>query len=318
MTNICDAMFVNGSRNSFAYQRNDCTRLRTEALAARSIQYTRVHSQVTLSSERKIKIHQVKYKVPVLSSSSVEVLDTEKTSSERRFHINRLAATDTRELSNLKVSIRLPESFEELDHIALLRARSFYVFPPERAFSGKLMVEMKAGEESERLRGLRQGAMEGGETVTPLLATASVLDLQHAGGAPDNAGVSPLLTRQGQEEVVGSLDVFLRGSSPPDSAILRGNVDAGAYMANVCVSPSALRRGVARQLVAAAQDYARTQGAPVLYVITLAVNEKAGGLYRNCGFVVEKEESANAAKGRGGCLDGIEGRANVVLFKCTL
>jgi len=52
-------------------------------------------------------------------------------------------------------------------------------------------------------------------------------------------------------------------------------------------------------------------------VYTLAVNEKARALYSKCGFAVQREESFAHAKGRGGCLDGVEGRARVVLLKAT-
>jgi ribosomal protein S18 acetylase RimI-like enzyme len=54
-----------------------------------------------------------------------------------------------------------------------------------------------------------------------------------------------------------------------------------------------------------------------VYVYTMAVNEKARSLYDKCGFAVEREESFAHAKGRGGCLDGVEGRARVVLLKAT-
>ena len=48
---------------------------------------------------------------------------------------------------------------------------------------------------------------------------------------------------------------------------------------------------------------------------TLAVNEVALRFYEKQGFVVEKEEPVNKARGRGHCLDGIEGRGRSVLLR---
>jgi hypothetical protein len=52
-----------------------------------------------------------------------------------------------------------------------------------------------------------------------------------------------------------------------------------------------------------------------LFVYTMAVNERARALYTKLGFVVEREESSAHAKGRGGCLDGVEAAGRVVLLK---
>lgn len=54
-----------------------------------------------------------------------------------------------------------------------------------------------------------------------------------------------------------------------------------------------------------------------MYVHVMAVNEVGRALYSRCGFVIEQEESANAAHYRGHCLDGIEGRGRTVLLKDT-
>ena len=59
-------------------------------------------------------------------------------------------------------------------------------------------------------------------------------------------------------------------------------------------------------------------GADMVYVHTLFVNEKARRLYEGCGFSLAREETPQQAKGRGGCLDGIEGRARIVLLKCPV
>jgi hypothetical protein len=61
-----------------------------------------------------------------------------------------------------------------------------------------------------------------------------------------------------------------------------------------------------------------TAGVSMLYVHTLAVNEKARDLYAKCGYEIHAEESANHAKNRGGCLDGVEGRARILVMSKAL
>jgi hypothetical protein len=59
-------------------------------------------------------------------------------------------------------------------------------------------------------------------------------------------------------------------------------------------------------------------GAESLYVHLMAVNEVGQRLYGSCGFSIEQEESSNSAHYRGRCLDGIEGRARIILMKRSL
>ena len=59
-------------------------------------------------------------------------------------------------------------------------------------------------------------------------------------------------------------------------------------------------------------------GADALYVEPLAAYEQAVRLYEKAGFVLLRKESANQAHLRGQCLDGVNGRASVAIFKDSL
>jgi len=156
---------------------------------------------------------------------------------------------------------------------------------------------------------LAGGGTDAGEKVITLVAIAPPPLVAQLAGL--DLGMQ---TSQG-EAVIGSLDLFYGGSNPPDNSIVRVLDEAGAYLANVCVADGAQRRGVAEALLSGAHAHAPAVGASTVYVHTLAVNERARALYAKCGYAVEKEESANSAKSRGGCLDGVEGRARIVVLR---
>lgn len=88
-----------------------------------------------------------------------------------------------------------------------------------------------------------------------------------------------LIAAGGDAAVVGTLDV----------AAVRG-ADGGppsAYLANVCVSPAARRRGVAVALIGGARRVAAGWGAAALRVHAAAGDGAARALYTRAGFVVE-------------------------------
>lgn len=116
--------------------------------------------------------------------------------------------------------------------------------------------------------------------------------------------------------MVGSVDVSLQ--RPATGEALIGKDRNAAYMLNVCVAEAARRRRVGGALVTAALEHAGSMGAPALYVHLMAVNEIGRALYASHGFVLEQEESTNAAHYRGHCLDGIEGRGRTVLLRKDL
>ena len=65
---------------------------------------------------------------------------------------------------------------------------------------------------------------------------------------------------------------------------------ARAYIFNVCVSPSARRRGVAAALLSSAHDMAAAAGVEVLYVHVEEDNSSARRLYQSCGYAQESME----------------------------
>ena len=87
-----------------------------------------------------------------------------------------------------------------------------------------------------------------------------------------------------------------------------------AYISSMGVVGAARRRGVASALLEGAREAAADLGAAGLFVVTMAVNERARALYASLGFEVVKEESVNLAARRGGCLDGQDGKARTVLL----
>lgn len=241
--------------------------------------------------------------------------------------------------------LRVATSDAELAAAAALRAQAFYVYPPDRAFAGRLHQELKTREEFEALVAVRDAAAAataaGGDpaassarsacliAVAPLAAFGPPPAASSSSPAPDptdphyphpalhlDAAASGLGGVPGA--VVGTLDVAYaraRGAGGVPGEDLVGDVRSAAYMANVCAAPPARRRGVGARLLAAARGAAVAWGADALYVHALAVNEVAARFYGGAGFVVEKEEAPTSAKARGHCLDGVEGLGRALLWR---
>ncbi|CAD7700444.1 unnamed protein product [Ostreobium quekettii] len=103
------------------------------------------------------------------------------------------------------------------------------------------------------------------------------------------------------ELVVGSLDVMV-GTHLPEEHLI-GRLPEGpdgqhrAYLANVSTVPAARRRGVASQLIQAAESQAVAQGVKYMYAHVVADNYPALALYMNAaGYTAEQEELPGIAK----------------------
>ena len=233
------------------------------------------------------------------------------------FHVERMAATPKGHAKGhaqqLAVAVRRAEAREPAA-AAALRAQTFYVYPPGREFAGRLHQRTKAAEEAARLRRSSSSAAEA--CLVALTADPAVAGALAAGGEDRRA-----LLLGPEEALVGTADVSLEPE--PDQVLYpdhdRGRGGAGsrvpAFLSNLAVADEARRRGVAGALVAEARQAARGLGATDLYVVTLAINGKARALYEAAGFATVKEETWSDASKRGGCLDGVEGQARVVLLK---
>lgn len=226
------------------------------------------------------------------------------------FHQKRLAAdvrkgTKSPDFKPLAVEIREPRTDHELQAVGWLRARSFYAYPPERAFAGQIHQTMIADEEYKALKAesTKRTCMTADQSVTNKSVCLVALALPHQEVAQP-------------EGVLGTLDLYAVRAL--EGEVLIGNSDNAAYLANVCVAQTARRRGVGGALIEAARQHARAWGMDALYVHIMAVNEGAKLFYELHGFTTEQEESSNQAHYRGHCLDGIEGRGRTMLLQDTL
>ena len=224
--------------------------------------------------------------------------------SKSSFHQDRLAATDVKQKigTPLNIDIRAPKSEAEMRAIGWLRAMSFYAYPLERKFAGEVHQAMVAHEELQLL--LQQDDKDKGIITLLAISDPTALEI-----FPDDR----LLLEDCNQTVVGSLDLHIARALIGEALI--GDTENAAYLANVCTSECAKRRGVGSALLKVARETARKMGVKTLYVHTMAVNEIAMKFYLGQGFIVEKEETSNQAHYRGRCLDGIEGRGRTVLLR---
>ncbi|KAG1678733.1 hypothetical protein FOA52_012772 [Chlamydomonas sp. UWO 241] len=129
-------------------------------------------------------------------------------------------------------------------------------------------------EESGRSR---SSGSSGANSSTPDATTSTV-----SGGTRTSGARNPQLL--GFAEVV--FDVrqrqrFMTLDPPPGSA----------YLCNMAVAPEARRRGVARQLVTAAEAMCQVCGSTDLYLHLRFQDEAAGYLYRSTGFTAVEEDA---------------------------
>ncbi|KAK9864641.1 hypothetical protein WJX84_007388 [Apatococcus fuscideae] len=212
------------------------------------------------------------------------------------FHQARLAAGPRRIPKNpqLNISVRPANSPEELEAAAVLRAQSFYAYPPERAYAGKIHQQMQA------------------ETEFQLLIETRCEELRRQKEAKETGKRQQICRHSGC--------VWSSGTRRPsfDRKMNAGNSKRAAYLANVCSSNLLRRQGVGSALLRSAIALGRDWGAEDLYVHIKAVNTSAEEFYCQFGFSKEKEESANHAHYRGHCLDGIEGKGRTALLRLRL
>jgi ribosomal protein S18 acetylase RimI-like enzyme len=257
----------------------------------------------------------------------------------RGFHQARLAADAAAPkpaAPPLAVEVRVATRDDELEAAAWLRARSFYAYNPEREFAGRIHQAMVAEEELGALKEVRAraaaaagapaGAPPPAERSACLVALAAPAGGEGGeggeggGGADADAEFEARRLRVSDDGaafrlLAGTLDLHAARALPGEALI--GGAANAAYLANVCAARSARRRGVGEALLREARALARAWGVEALYVHALAVNAGALAFYAAAGFVVEREESANAAHYRGRCLDGEEGRGRSVLLRDT-
>jgi ribosomal protein S18 acetylase RimI-like enzyme len=254
------------------------------------------------------------------------------------FHVSRMRAAPPgtpKPPPLLGLVLRVATTDAELAAAAALRAHSFYLYPPDRAFAGRLHQELKTREEYEALVAVRDASEAAGPAAGSRSACIIALAPLSAFGPPPPPLPSPSTAHPDPSDpsyphpalhlgpdpacggaavaVVGTLDVaYARAVAGED---LVGDAPSAAYMANVCAAPPARRRGIGARLLAAARGAALAWGVDALYVHALAVNEVAARFYGGAGFVVEKAEAPAAAKARGHCLDGVEGLGRAVLWR---
>eukprot|EP00201_Polytomella_parva_P003371 CAMPEP_0175087080 /NCGR_PEP_ID=MMETSP0052_2-20121109/29628_1 /TAXON_ID=51329 ORGANISM="Polytomella parva, Strain SAG 63-3" /NCGR_SAMPLE_ID=MMETSP0052_2 /ASSEMBLY_ACC=CAM_ASM_000194 /LENGTH=177 /DNA_ID=CAMNT_0016359379 /DNA_START=460 /DNA_END=993 /DNA_ORIENTATION=+ len=100
--------------------------------------------------------------------------------------------------------------------------------------------------------------------------------------------------------VVATLDLNIGPTLPEETLI--GRLPRGqrqhkrrAYVSNLCVCPSARRRGLAAALMERAEHDAKAKGVHYLYVHVELGNSVARKFYERIEFRIEKEEKASSA-----------------------
>ncbi|PZR57448.1 MAG: hypothetical protein DLM50_05585 [Candidatus Meridianibacter frigidus] len=95
----------------------------------------------------------------------------------------------------------------------------------------------------------------------------------------DQPGRQLIAERDGQR--VGFLLVI---DSMPDEITLLPQ----AFVAFMAVEPSARRLGIARELLASAEEYARERGSPYMALMVTEENDAARNLYQAAGYFTER------------------------------
>ncbi|CAL8463977.1 g3512 [Coccomyxa elongata] len=208
-------------------------------------------------------------------------------------------------------TIRPAETDAELRASATLRAESFYTYPPERSFAGKIHQIMKGDEEFAALKEQRD-LREAGQPNQKSACLVAVCPAESMRDVQDASSLQII----GDEALLGTLDLYAIRAMPGE--VLIGDCSNPAYLANVCVTKAAQRQGVGRKLIHSAVDLANQWRTEALFVHILWVNDNARMFYESLGFRVDKEESSNTAHYRGHCLEGIEGRGRTLMLRRDL
>ena len=200
----------------------------------------------------------------------------------------------------------------ELGGASLVRAWSLKRYMPGREWSSRRDREGRTSVETARLEELYAGKPEA-VCETEICLVASTSDpgiVAELSADTEPGGLAGLVGADGTA-LVGTLDVSLEAQG--DQYLFPGS-ECPAYISSMGVVEAARRRGVASALLEGARTAAADLGAAGLFVVTMAVNERARALYAAHGFKLVKEESVDKATRRGGCLDGEEGKARTVLL----
>lgn len=121
----------------------------------------------------------------------------------------------------------------------------------------------------------------------------ALVDLQRAAYAPNRAilGVEPIPLQADYAEIVTGMECWLAGEpAKPDGALILDVTGADCLIWSVAVAPAAQGRGIAKRLMAFAEDRARLHGAAKL---TLYTGEKLEGniaLYKRLGYAISRVE----------------------------
>ena len=94
-------------------------------------------------------------------------------------------------------------------------------------------------------------------------------------------------------EHAGSFWVAVRGGKVVGMFGLEGTSDGAMELRRMYVDPSARRQGIARQMLQSAEDECRRQGVSRLTLSTSEIQEAALGLYKNAGYRLLREETAD-------------------------
>jgi len=188
---------------------------------------------------------------------------------------------------------------------ALLRAHCFTVFPEGRSPTAmSARIRTRAEVEWTAIENKYKGTdvIFRGVPVTPIN-----VDVPYVEGVVGDeldaryARIPPHDSTEPERVVVGTLD--LNVGALPAEALRPKQANApgtrAGYLSNVCVAPSARRKGVAKLLIESAASLAREKGLAPLYVHVVATNEPARVLYESMGFVFEAEETQEEARTRG-------------------
>ncbi|GIL87045.1 hypothetical protein Vretimale_14180 [Volvox reticuliferus] len=118
---------------------------------------------------------------------------------------------------------------------------------------------------------------------------------------PDDPQQTPLPPGQGSR-IVGTASISLSASSPFVRRLPSVNLPPSdaAYISNMAVDPRFRRRGVARALLAACEDVARSGARADVWLHVLEADEAARALYGGAGFVAAAKDSWLDTLKRGG------------------
>lgn len=207
------------------------------------------------------------------------------------------------------VQVRQATEVAEYRAAAYLRATSFYKYATDRSqYAARIHQRMKADAEWAAIEAKVSGTDNDFKDLIVSCYIATTHTDEPATMAKDGtdhlepATLLPANNSTTPERVVGTLDLNLGLKLPSEELIGQQphqcQKKQRAYLSNVCTAKAAQRKGVAAQLIQAAEAEASKQGVQYLYVHVAQENTAAVQLYcTRCGFHQEKKESEAVARG---------------------